>query len=247
MAITTPSMGLKRWDQPNDIFSYVELSDNLALLDAHDHSTGKGVQIPTAGIVNNAIDATKLADDSVTANKIPANSVAGSKLLNNGVPDTKLASPNNGVYRTLFQAGITLAAGALAGTFAANAHAGTPIVPYLFRWVPADYAVAGKTTQWRIMAVTATNATSPGVTVTPSVFTTSTPVGGAGALTLSTGSVFHSIAALTPTANYFNSSVSTDLAAPAVTAVYSLGVTTNATIAASSVVTCSLQLQMRHV
>src|SRR5687767_4898268 len=120
--ITTPSMGLKRWDQPNDVFSYIELSDNFNLLDLHDHSSGKGVQIPTAGIVNNAIDATKLADNAVTATKIPNASVA----------DSKLVSPNSGVYRTFVQAGITLSAGLLAGTFAANGHTGTPIVPFVF-------------------------------------------------------------------------------------------------------------------
>jgi hypothetical protein len=92
MAITTPSMGLKRWDQPNDIFSYVELSDNLALLDAHDHSAGKGVQIPTAGIVNNAIDATKLADNAVTATKIPVASITGDRLVNSTIPGSKLSS-----------------------------------------------------------------------------------------------------------------------------------------------------------
>src|SRR4051794_6322904 len=80
MAITTPSMGLKRWDQPNDIFSYVELSDNFALLDNHDHSSGKGVQIPTAGIANLAITDTKIATNAVTNGKIINDAVDASKI-----------------------------------------------------------------------------------------------------------------------------------------------------------------------
>ena len=90
MAITTPSMGLKRWDQPNDVFSYVELSDNFSLIDTHDHSSGKGVQIPTAGIQNLAVTDTKLAANAVTDTKIAANAVSAGKLLDASIAAGKL-------------------------------------------------------------------------------------------------------------------------------------------------------------
>ena len=92
--ITTPSMGLKRWDQPNDIFSYTELSDNWAAIDAHDHTTGKGVQVPSGGIANLAVTEPKIANDAVTTNKIAADAVTDTKILNNAVTTAKILNSN---------------------------------------------------------------------------------------------------------------------------------------------------------
>lgn len=170
MAITTPNMGLKRWDQPNDLFSYVELSDSLALIDAHDHSSGKGVQIPTAGIANLAVDATKLADNSVTNLKVPAASITGDRLVNLTVPDSKLASSNNATYRTIFQAtGLSQAAmsavmfsPAANGTMYQSGASGTT-TPVIFPFAAASYTVPGKTTKLRVIAVIGTNSIAPTV------------------------------------------------------------------------------------
>lgn len=80
MAFTTTNMGLRVWDQPGDFFSYSELAANLSSIDAHDHTSTKGVQIPTGGIANlavtngklaaSAVDSAKIADGNVTAAKI---------------------------------------------------------------------------------------------------------------------------------------------------------------------------------
>src|SRR5688500_11762674 len=105
--ITTPSMGLKRWDQPNDVFSYTELSDNWAKVDAHDHTSGKGVQIPTSGLANLA----------VTTSKLAGNSVDGSKILSNAVTDFHLQSANNQVWRTVLQASAPLTSAFAANTY----------------------------------------------------------------------------------------------------------------------------------
>jgi hypothetical protein len=253
--ITTPSMGLKRWDQPNDIFSYVELSDNFALLDAHDHSSGKGVQIPTAGIVNSAIDATKLADDAVTANKIPTNSIAGSKLLNNGVSDTKLASPNNGVYRTLHQAqgmAVNLVGGS---TYPFAADGSIPVgatftvAPLVFPLVAAHYAVAGKTTKLRVLGVIGTNTVAPTSTLTLGL-SSLTAVGGASGSftpTLAAQLAGSTVATAAPAASTRVTLVGTDFDLPA-DGYYALTIRcTVASQAAGSLAMAMATLQVRHV
>ncbi len=83
MASTTPNMGLRRWDQPADLFSYTELANNWTAVDNHDHTPGKGLQIPTAGIANLAVDSAKLASDAVTTAKIAAAQVTGVKVAGN--------------------------------------------------------------------------------------------------------------------------------------------------------------------
>lgn len=46
------------------------VSDSLTGVDAHDHTSGKGVQIPTGGIVDAAITTAKLADTAITGAKL---------------------------------------------------------------------------------------------------------------------------------------------------------------------------------
>lgn len=60
MATTSPSMGLKIWNLLGDPYDHSQLADNWAKVDQHDHSEGKGVQIPTAGIADGAISSAKL-------------------------------------------------------------------------------------------------------------------------------------------------------------------------------------------
>jgi len=60
MATTSPSMGLKIWNLLADPYDHTQLADNWAKVDQHDHSEGKGVQIPTGGIADGAISFAKL-------------------------------------------------------------------------------------------------------------------------------------------------------------------------------------------
>lgn len=46
------------------------VSDSLTGVDGHDHTSGKGVQIPTGGIVDAAITTAKLADTAITGAKL---------------------------------------------------------------------------------------------------------------------------------------------------------------------------------
>jgi hypothetical protein len=70
MANTLPNMGLKQWNLAPDTFSYTELAQNFQLLDDHDHTTGKGLQIPTGGIANLAVTTGKVADGAITTAKL---------------------------------------------------------------------------------------------------------------------------------------------------------------------------------
>lgn len=61
MAQTLPNMGLRAWNLPGDNFNYTELAANWTKVDNHDHTSGKGVQIPSAGIADSAITVAKVA------------------------------------------------------------------------------------------------------------------------------------------------------------------------------------------
>jgi hypothetical protein len=58
------------------------VSNSLTNIDNHDHTSGKGLQIPTGGIADSAVTAAKLASDAVTT----------AKILNANVTKAKLAS-----------------------------------------------------------------------------------------------------------------------------------------------------------
>lgn len=98
MALTTPKMGLRAWDQPSDAFDHDQLADNMAKLDFHDHSPGRGQQIPTEGIRDGAITSAKLsgtisvADGSITTAKLADNAVTTAKIQNLAVTDAKVAN-----------------------------------------------------------------------------------------------------------------------------------------------------------
>lgn len=79
MATTLPNMGLVSWTASTDPFSYTQLSANWSAVDAHDHSSGKGVQIPTAGIANLAVTNPKLAANAVDASKVADGTLTSAK------------------------------------------------------------------------------------------------------------------------------------------------------------------------
>lgn len=78
--ITTPNMSLTAWDQATDPYDHNQLATNWAIVDQHDHTTGKGVQIPTAGIQDGAITAAKIAPGAIPAFTIPNGSVTKAML-----------------------------------------------------------------------------------------------------------------------------------------------------------------------
>jgi hypothetical protein len=62
MAFTSAKMGLRIWNLLTDLYDHAQLADNWAKVDYHDHSPGKGVQIPTEGLADGAVTGPKLAD-----------------------------------------------------------------------------------------------------------------------------------------------------------------------------------------
>lgn len=101
MATTTTNMSLQSWDQVGDIYDHAQLAGNWSKVDQHDHTSGKGKQVPTGGIEDGAVTAVKLAstplintaqlvDGSVTSAKINDGTIVVGDLANNAVETTKI-------------------------------------------------------------------------------------------------------------------------------------------------------------
>jgi hypothetical protein len=75
MAFITPKMSLKVWNSEADPYDHEQLADNFLKLDQHDHSFGKGTQIPASG----------LAPGAVTGDKIAPGSIGGPQVLNSSI------------------------------------------------------------------------------------------------------------------------------------------------------------------
>lgn len=83
MGLTVPSSGDS--DYPTSI------SDSLTAVDGHDHSSGKGIQITTSGIVDSAITENKIADSAVATAKLANLSVTTGKIAAQAVTQSKIA------------------------------------------------------------------------------------------------------------------------------------------------------------
>lgn len=90
MAQITPEMGLQKWDLVTDNFSHAQFAANLDILDVHDHTEDKGVQIPAGGIADLAISTGKVQDSAITAAKLGANAVTTTKLDTSAVTAAKI-------------------------------------------------------------------------------------------------------------------------------------------------------------
>lgn len=80
MSTLTTYMNLTAWTDTTDPYSHTQLANNLSVIDGHDHSPGKGKQIPTAGVADRAITQPKLAEPCVGTNQLIDNSVTIDKL-----------------------------------------------------------------------------------------------------------------------------------------------------------------------
>lgn len=93
MATDSPNMGLKIWNHSLDPYNSEELADNLARIDQHDHANGRGVQIPTAGLVDGSITQAKLAEGvSLPTASIPDASLVAAKFAASAVDSNALAA-----------------------------------------------------------------------------------------------------------------------------------------------------------
>lgn len=157
MAITSPNLGLTVWNLTTDPYNHDELAENFGKIDEHDHSGGKGTQIPTGGIKDGAVTIEKLAGSL----PIPDGSVT----------DEKLASPNNSAYKPLHRSPFSVA-GASTGTYTTFAESLGSLAPAsgtstasgplnLFRLLSTDTTVANKTQTLLIRQQVIVGSTSP--------------------------------------------------------------------------------------
>lgn len=91
MSLITSLMGLIAWDLGTDSYSHTQLAQNFEKLDVHDHTTGKGKQIPTGGLVDGAVTTAKLSNQSVTTSKISDDSIGSSKIIDSSVGSAEIA------------------------------------------------------------------------------------------------------------------------------------------------------------
>lgn len=93
----TPNMGLTAWDQGSDQYDHSQLASNFVEIDDHNHTLGKGRQIPSAGIQNSAITSDKLASDAVVPTiHIAVDSIPQSRLGVDSVGSPELQSASVG-------------------------------------------------------------------------------------------------------------------------------------------------------
>ncbi len=101
MSITTTNMSLTSWDSSSDYFNHSELAANWDSIDNHDHTSGKGVQIPAGGLANNAVTGATIANNAVTSAKIAADSVDITHLASASVGPAEVgALPGARVYNS---------------------------------------------------------------------------------------------------------------------------------------------------
>jgi hypothetical protein len=86
MSLETPAVGDSSSTYPTSI------SNSHNLIDVHDHSAGKGVQIVTGGITDLAVTTAKIAALAVTDAKLAADAVTTAKILDANVTKAKLAA-----------------------------------------------------------------------------------------------------------------------------------------------------------
>lgn len=96
------------------------------------------------------------------------------------IVDTKLASPNNALWKTVFQASGNLRDTAYNaplgfGDPLSLAFSSVALIPL----DPTDYTVAAKTTQWRLSAAAMVGSTAPGTSVGVSVYGLASPAANA--------------------------------------------------------------------
>lgn len=84
-------MLLVPWDEGDDPYSYSQLSTNFVLIDQHDHTSGKGRRIPTAGLQDSAVTSIKIAPRNVTRTNIDFAAVGPDELADDSVTRSKLA------------------------------------------------------------------------------------------------------------------------------------------------------------
>lgn len=122
MPETTPKMGLAAWDQPLDIYNYQQFANNWNIVDFHDHTPGRGVQIPYGGLAAGSVGLVNLAADAAAkvtgkvSNVATSQSVTSTSYTTLGTPDrvSNVVVGTNSLleiwYQAMWQSSVTAAA-----------------------------------------------------------------------------------------------------------------------------------------
>ena len=78
-------MNLTLWDDLDDPYDHNELVQNWNKVDSHDHTNGKGAQLPTEALQDEAVTNDKLAPDSVTTVEILNHTILAEDLADGAV------------------------------------------------------------------------------------------------------------------------------------------------------------------
>lgn len=259
MASTTPNMSLTKWDDLNDYFSHAQLAANFQAIDEHDHTSGRGAQIPAGGLAPLSVSAAnlqegvftveKIADGSITNDKIADATIAAGKIaVGAAIPDSKLASPNNASWVDVWEKAVIFTDAHTTGTYLLTD--GTPLlaatngsaaaVKYLD---PADRTAGSLTNQYRVRITLLANATAPGtITYTGALYPISAVAGAADSVTVTAGAAAHTAAITNPTASTRHNNVSATATADTA-GYYALGVAISANVASDSRVAVNVTLQ----
>ena len=259
--ITLPNMGLTKWDQINDNFSHAQLAANFQALDDHDHTPGNGVQIPAGGLAplsvaaanlqDEVFTAEKIASGSITADKIAANAITSGQIANGTITDSDLASPNNGVWKTIYRVSHTLKSSIAAGTYILYNGVNSPGTDYsgvalpVLNYIAADDTVSGKTTNARIRAWVSANGVNPGITTMTFRLQSFASGGTSGTYTVSSpGGVLMFTTITNALASTFTTSTALPNTLPNGPAVAS--VTTSGSLSANSVAMVGVDIQVNY-
>lgn len=190
-----------------------------------------------------------LADNSVTSAKIVDGTIVNADINASAeIVDTKLASPNNGAYKTILRGGgvypsAASGVGYFPDTGAAIVAASLGVGLIFLRLDPADFAVASKTTVYRLRAQQTTAGTAPGQTLTVGMYPVTAV--SAGNFTVGTVTSGSTVAFTTTAANTIAEGNSGDFTAPSA-GYFIFGVTTGSATAGGSAHNFHFQLQTRN-
>lgn len=112
-------MGLYEWNNSIDPYDEIQLVGNWEIVDQHDHTPGRGVQIPMGGIAPGAVGPVQLA---VTAPIVPTGGII--LWTNQVVPNGFLLCNGNAYAQVVYPALY-----AVIGTTYGTGSAGTFLVP----------------------------------------------------------------------------------------------------------------------
>lgn len=95
MSIVFPQMNLTAWSSLEDKFNHQQLAQNFQNISEHNHTEGgKGLQIPTGGLQNEAVTTSKIGPKAIIASKIENEAVETAHVKNNSITTNKLANAN---------------------------------------------------------------------------------------------------------------------------------------------------------